>query len=349
MRARFLAGELSYSKVRAISRVASPCNEADMVQLALDSTASQIERICSAMKPNDRDENDDAADAEKARNVRLEHHDDGTASIIVTLPVAEAKPTYAAIQTRSDVEIATQRCEGETNGEVIERLGGLGAIYAHTAVGLLDGTLDHTEGSNSEVLVVVDHEVLADPNAHGECTIAGDRISPLIARRVSCDTRLQIAVRDATNDAVGIGRESRIVNRALRRLLMRRDHGMCRFPGCESTRRLHAHHIIHWANGGETELGNLILLCHHHHHSVHEGGWNITTTVDGSHRFHDPNFIVHTVPRLQDSTHANQLPAIENGSAEPLAAPNERANISYIADVVLTNTALRQLRREAAT
>jgi len=349
VRERFLAGQLSYSKVRAISRVAVAENEADLVQLATDATASQIERICAAMKPNDRNEQDDAAHAETVRAVRLEHHHDGTASIIITVPVAEAKTTMATIQARADDEIDRLRCEGETNGEVIERMGGLSAVQSQTAVGLLNGTIDRTEGTTPDVVMVVDHEVLVDPEVGGECTIGGDRISPLIARRIACDSRLQIALRDATNNAIGIGSESRIVNRATRRLLMRRDRAMCRFPGCEAQHRLHAHHIIHWANGGKTELNNLILLCHHHHHSVHEGGWNITTTADGSHRFSDPSGLVHTVPVLADPTDGVPLRGIKNGSAEPLAAPNERANTSYIVDVVLTNTALRKLRSDVTS
>ena len=56
---------------------------------------------------------------------------------------------------------------------------------------------------------------------------------------------------------------------------------MCQFPGCESEHRLHAHHIVHWANGGPTELGNLISACSFHHHKLHEGGWNIIVTDDG--------------------------------------------------------------------
>ncbi len=73
---------------------------------------------------------------------------------------------------------------------------------------------------------------------------------------------------------LGAGRRTRLVSRKLRRALERRDRG-CRFPGCAATRRLHAHHIVHWADGPPTELDNLMLLCTFHHHTVHEGGWRI--------------------------------------------------------------------------
>ena len=58
------------------------------------------------------------------------------------------------------------------------------------------------------------------------------------------------------------------------RLLSRRDRG-CRFPGCTATQRLHGHHVKHWANGGETSLDNLVLLCPTHHRLVHEGGFDV--------------------------------------------------------------------------
>lgn len=112
-------------------------------------------------------------------------------------------------------------------------------------------------------------------------------IPPIIARRIACDARLQVAVEDAVGAAMGQRLDQRIVNRKLRRLLRRRDHGTCQFPGCGTQRRLHAHHVIHWEHGGPTELENLISLCHRHHRSVHEGGWNI---IDKNSRFvfYDP-------------------------------------------------------------
>jgi hypothetical protein len=36
------------------------------------------------------------------------------------------------------------------------------------------------------------------------------------------------------------------------------------------------HHIIHWADDGQTRIENLVLLCRHHHMLVHEGGWTVT-------------------------------------------------------------------------
>ena len=65
--------------------------------------------------------------------------------------------------------------------------------------------------------------------------------------------------------------------------------GGCRFPGCTATHRLHGHHVKHWADGGETSLGNLILLCPTHHRLVHEGGFDVQRLDDGMFRFTNPH------------------------------------------------------------
>ncbi len=74
-----------------------------------------------------------------------------------------------------------------------------------------------------------------------------------------------------------MGRKQRTVTTALKRALWSRDRG-CSFPGCHNTRYVDAHHIEHWANGGDTSLDNLTLLCTHHHTLLHEGGFTIHAT-----------------------------------------------------------------------
>jgi hypothetical protein len=69
-----------------------------------------------------------------------------------------------------------------------------------------------------------------------------------------------------------IGRRGRTVSGPLLRVLRHRDGAACRFPGCQRKRWLHAHHLVHWADGGGTNLDTLVLLCHAHHRLIHEGG-----------------------------------------------------------------------------
>ena len=84
-------------------------------------------------------------------------------------------------------------------------------------------------------------------------------------------------VESASGEPLAIGRKTRVISPALHRALKRRDQG-CRFPGCCNTRFVDAHHIEHWADGGETSLDNLALLCRHHHRLLHEGGYSIETS-----------------------------------------------------------------------
>jgi hypothetical protein len=77
---------------------------------------------------------------------------------------------------------------------------------------------------------------------------------------------------DANGNVLDVGRRTRSVPTPIRRALGHRDHGRCRFPGCEN-RVCDAHHLKHWADGGVTKLTNLLLLCTRHHTLVHEGGF----------------------------------------------------------------------------
>jgi len=71
-----------------------------------------------------------------------------------------------------------------------------------------------------------------------------------------------------------------VIPPGLNRQIRRRDRG-CRFPGCERTRWVHAHHLVHWASGGPTDLDNLATLCGYHHRLVHEAGWKIEGSPNG--------------------------------------------------------------------
>src|SRR5690606_25001938 len=121
------------------------------------------------------------------------------------------------------------------------------------------GTADHYQ-----VTVHVDETAL-----RGGAGRAGLPIETV--RRIVCDSSLIVLVENREGDRLGVSRKTRVVTTAIRRALWARDKG-CRFPGCGRTRYVDAHHIEHWANGGETSLENLMLLCSKHHTLVHEGG-----------------------------------------------------------------------------
>ena len=158
---------------------------------------------------------------------------------------------------------------------------------------MAETTLRHGPGPLSsaeryQVVVHVTAETLAegdDGRAELEC---GQRIAPDTVRRIACDASLLRITEDGAGNPLDIGRRSRAVPPAIQRALRSRDGG-CRFPGCTCRRFVDAHHIRHWANGGETSLDNLVLLCRRHHRLVHEGGFDVERTPDGTLRFTRPD------------------------------------------------------------
>ncbi|HKV88617.1 MAG TPA: HNH endonuclease signature motif containing protein, partial [Candidatus Dormibacteraeota bacterium] len=73
----------------------------------------------------------------------------------------------------------------------------------------------------------------------------------------------------------------RVIDGATRKALKTRD-GHCRWPGCERPASwCDGHHLVHWAQGGGTDLENLVMLCRRHHRLVHEGGWQLVKSEDG--------------------------------------------------------------------
>jgi hypothetical protein len=104
------------------------------------------------------------------------------------------------------------------------------------------------------------------------------------ARRFACDASIVTMIEDEEGEPLNVGRKTRNISAPLRRVLNARDKG-CRFPGCANTRYIDAHHVEHWANGGETKPSNLVSLCRFHHRAVHEGGIRIERLDDGALRF----------------------------------------------------------------
>jgi hypothetical protein len=97
-----------------------------------------------------------------------------------------------------------------------------------------------------------------------------------------------IILENDKGDTLNVGRKTRSIHPALRRALNARDRG-CRFPGCTHTRYVDAHHVKHWAHGGETKPSNLVTLCRFHHRKVHEGDVIVQSLDDGAFRFIRPD------------------------------------------------------------
>jgi hypothetical protein len=195
---------------------------------------------------------------------------------------------------------------------------------------------DRTGRERHQVVVHVDEDALA---GGGGCELDdGPALAPETARRLSCDSSV-VEFRERDGKPLSVGRKTRSVPPALRRALRRRDRG-CRFPGCERRRFVDAHHIEHWALGGETSLDNLVLLCRRHHRLVHEGGYGVERLPRGKLRFLDPHGArVPDVPRLPPGS----LGALLARNRE-IGAATYRSGYGERMDLDLTVTAMLAAR-----
>jgi hypothetical protein len=180
--------------------------------------------------------------------------------------------------------------------------------------------------------------VLRDPAGAGRSELAdGTQIAAETARRLACDAAL-VALAERDGRPVSVGRKTRAISPALRRALASRDGG-CRFPGCTSRRRVHAHHIEHWARGGETKLANLVQLCPFHHRLVHEGGFTLERTGTGLSFRRPDGRPIRTIPRPtrgceRDLRTANAPRRIRPDACVPLWE-GERMDLGLAVDALL--------------
>jgi hypothetical protein len=182
----------------------------------------------------------------------------------------------------------------------------------------LAGGLDPgTRGDRLQVVVHVDEEVLKDPSKPGMSMLEdGGDVSAETSRRLACDAGKVVMTHDAEGKILDVGRRTRTIPTRIRRALTHRDQS-CRFPGC-GRKYCEAHHLEHWANGGETSLENLALLCRYHHRAVHEEGYRIERSSDGDLHFFHPSgweipFVPPAVALTRDPLEALSTRLVEEG------------------------------------
>jgi hypothetical protein len=299
---------LSYAKVRALTRVATPENEALLLSLALEATGAQLERLCRGYRSVLAA---DEAPAPEERSVRKRLLSGGLVKVELVLSPDEADLVLRAIDRAREVHAERQAAEpvppepASAEPAPVEApsrppaeafSGPPAGVSAETpwpsradgAVALAESFLaghpvSGTGGDRFQVIVHLDQDVLGPDGALAGTLEDGTHVSAETLRRVACDCGLVAA---GANELT-IGRRARTIPPAIRRGLMLRDRG-CVFPGCTHTRFLHGHHIRHWLHGGETSIDNLALLCTVHHHLVHEGGWKVARGADGTLVFASP-------------------------------------------------------------
>ncbi|HEU5055588.1 MAG TPA: DUF222 domain-containing protein [Kofleriaceae bacterium] len=291
-------GEISYCKVRAMTRIATADNEVDLLGMARNTTGSQLEKICRLKRSVNKLGAAAAKEQEDCRRYVIQRStDDGMVSTQVRLHPEEAARFMRALQLLGGgnladgaVAMADLALSGAGTG------GGAAAVEpppaagpdASPAVTAADGPTgeaapvgeDAPEGASAPPprqriirppVEVVLHISAADLQG---VTELGDGISAEVCRRALCDAGVVPMLEDERGRTIDVGRKTRTIPAALGRALAARDGG-CRFPGCSNRRFVDGHHIVHWIDGGVTSLDNTVLLCRRHHRYIHECGFSV--------------------------------------------------------------------------
>jgi Domain of unknown function (DUF222)/HNH endonuclease len=301
VRAAFGRGELSYSKVRALTRAAVPETEEEMLELAHNATAAQLERSVQAYRS--------------------------------AVAVAEGKPidTFFAWSWEDDGTL-------EVRGRLAPDVGALLIEAMHHARGVacgpggpaipVDGEPVTPPVTNADALAVMAeaslastgsssggdrHQVVLHIDGSGRRELDdGSTVSRETAQRFLCDASV-VGIGEEAGEVRTVGRRTRTIPPALRRALRARDGG-CRFPGCTHHRFVDAHHIRHWTDGGETSIENLVHLCRRHHRLIHEGGFTVERDGEGELVFRRPSgWVIHAKPPVLRGDAA----AITSGARRP--------------------------------
>ncbi len=340
IRGAFARGELSYCKVRALSRVATPQTEAGLLEIARHATGAQLEKLVRGYGSALTATLGASQRTHELRYLRWSWNDDGSLRIEGRLPAEDGGlfvKAVGALEQASD--------EGD---DYVQSLAA--ARRADAIVTMARTTLDSAEAAGRgstrcELIVHVDARTLESDEVVERSQVEdGPALAPETARRLGCDAAVvRIVERDGR--PLSVGRRTRTIPPALRRALRSRDAG-CRFPGCTHERFLHAHHIQHWARGGPTALENLVQLCSYHHRLVHEGGFRVEAAERGAVRFRRPDGrLLPAAPacgpargRSLDEQHRARGVEVDQNTCRPLSA-GDRLDYDLAVDVLMHRAA----------
>ena len=300
----FHGGRLSWTQVRAMTRVATPADEATYLECARHATGAQLEKLVRGVRRAQKLA-DDAADPERAAwrlRTRLAYDDDGTLILSIRMPAERGPAVIAALEEAMadldrqrtaapatlDVEAASAQPSSAEDAGVTDPAPTPAPRATH-AEGLLHlcqsylGAIAEDQPARARrgrarLRVHIDplsgwsrlHDGELLPP--GACTAP-----PAVAIPNPAELRPLVAADLTRHD---LGRTRHDPSPALRELLGVIDGERCRFSGCTRRRRLHAHHVLPWAKDGSTDLANLVLLCARHHALVHAEGFQLVLLPD---------------------------------------------------------------------
>ena len=332
--AAFAEGRLSYSKVRALTRVADLRQEDLLLAYALDTTAENVEERCRQIRNVAPESAHHTHRAWANRSLTMWRDEKrGVLRLTVEVPIEEGELIVKAIEcavaageVTTDIDPAAS--ESKSMAWRAQQADALVAVMKS----YLDGEHGGEGGSTADHYQVVVH---ADAKSLRGGTGCSDLPIETV-KRLLCDCSFVTVFEDDSGRPLDVGRKQRAVSTQLRRALYARDRG-CTFPGCHRKRHLAGHHLKHWIDGGETRPDNLALLCTYHHRLLHEGAFNIVKEADDTLRFvtADGRTIPRHGYRREDFVDDDVVAADESPSAEGFC--------------VREPAAIYRLRRAAAT
>ena len=284
-------GRLSLDQVGVIAERAGDGSDEHYAQFAASATVAQLRKAVS-LEPRPKPD----PKPEPERSITKTTHGDGSATYKIRLSKLEAAKFDAATQSHHDALIAdwkrdreqekdgavgagvtddgpsSEQAEGQAAAPTPPLPNGVDAFMSVVEAGWDIDVARRPHGQHTAVVVHLDLD------AERAALHLGSVLTDEERRLLLCDATCEVWL-ERHGQPFGAGRSTRQISRRLRRALEYRDK-CCRVPGCGATRGLHAHHVIHWENGGLTELENLVLVCPYHHRLHHQGRITIIGPAD---------------------------------------------------------------------
>ncbi|MGC5256048.1 DUF222 domain-containing protein [Gordonia sp. DT218] len=339
IREAFSHGRLSYSKVRALTRVATPEREQELLNVAMSSTAAQVERLVRKLRHIDRHAEEEERGQIDSRG-SWRWNDDGSLSVNLRLsPLDGARFLAGAVRAEyertrigGDPDVPTPTdpaSETPSSKSAPDLWRNVPSDIAPAVIAMADTVQTVIEVPEfvpgAEVVV---HDDVDEPHIDGGPAL--DRAEVDEARCGGTERRVRRGKRGVV---LTWGRKRRMPTRALMRIIFERDR-CCRVPGCGRTRHLHAHHVQFVSHGGTTEPDNLILLCSTHHRALHRGEFSIRALGEQQFSFHrsDGSIIDDAPPmRAPDDWHPDS--GIDDDAVLPIN-PGRRLDLGYTTEVL---------------
>jgi hypothetical protein len=329
------SGELSLDLVEPLAEVASPSSDAALREASTTWSVRQARELAAWHRAREEAaaEANAAARAGPAREFerRTLRFNDTRRSIWV----AFTRDDYAVAKSVLVGRVAAEQRNREEDGgaapasdpvgyvpydqRLYDELMGLFQMGSGSASGSASGS-ERARATGAavrpRVVVHAPLELLVGCANDAVAEIAGVGPVPAeVVRRLACDANVELAVEDREGTILNQGRARRDPTPVQRVEIDRRDKG-CRFSGCSYTEFTNVHHVVHWVDGGLTNLDNLVTLCGRHHRAVHELGWTVSGDANGVLTFTGPHG-----RSMQSAPSPTWRPSSIVGSARPGGKP----------------------------